>query len=126
MTRIVTTTWRPDTGGGRITYDWDRDVPAAQRVHFNWQILENDGLHGDLDGDDFCLALWGDNQMKNLIEKMVRSRLQTTDDAPLDWQWSFDAQRVLHIEIGGFNADRNFVQGAADTQFGPGRVAVDG
>jgi hypothetical protein len=30
---LTRTTWRPDTCGCEIVYEWDRDLPAEERVH---------------------------------------------------------------------------------------------
>ena len=45
--------------------------------------------------------------------------------AEAGFTWSFDANRVLRVSIPGLTVpERNAIQAACDTRFGPGKVVV--
>lgn len=122
-------TWRPDTCGCEIEYEWDDAVPAEQRVHTPVKVT---GCEHHQAGDHVAkyTKVLKENQSKNKVLGAILDGVTTAVDVLLDendkpikklkrgkkYLWSFDAQRNLVVQLDGFTpkekADAQSVSGA--------------
>lgn len=114
---INITTWHPDTCGCEIDYSWDDTVSQDQRVHTpvkithckDHQSLKSQSTQAAFD------AIMKENQSKNMVlhhvlENFPEVVATTTNDegtqtkklkAGCQYNWSFDQNRNLQVEVVG-------------------------
>lgn len=142
MVNIQVTQWRPDTCHCRLEFAWDAELPEDQRVHTFFGDLGPCAEHSALQGLAKYTAALDQNKRKNITlgEAMTRfsSQLTTTDATTgaiilkegITFNWSFTGvndTRVLTVSFSGVTLttnQKNTLQGALNTLFGPGKVIV--
>jgi hypothetical protein len=132
---INTTTWRPDTCGCEIEYDWDGSVPAEQRVHTVSRVNKKCAAHASTpDIETHFNTVMEENSRKNKHIGLIVDNFSTlTTLAPNGSKilkdnvvnWSYDANRVLQITITGLTTNqKNTLQTLSNTLLGSGKVVV--
>lgn len=90
---IKFTTWRPDTCGCEIVYEWDDNVPGDNRIHtlkhFNTRCIH----HSKTTISDDLESARENNIRKNTILKELH------DNNIDDVKWDFDEDRNLIISL---------------------------
>lgn len=128
---IHRTRWSPDTCGCVVDYEWDDADPAEGRAFTLVGVVARCPAHGQLPP----AGLWGQVRDENLRKNRVFGRVleqpglskQGAADLAdgIEYAWSFDDKRVLHVEVKGATpAQRQAVQRAADSDHGGGKVRV--
>mgnify|MGYP001616653995 CR=1 FL=1 len=108
-------TWRPDTCGCEIEYEWEDTLTVEQRVHTPTKAT---GCEHHLTGDHSAkyTQVLKENQTKNKVLGAILDGVSTAVDILLDendkpikklkkgkkYLWSFDAQRNLVVSCDGF------------------------
>lgn len=110
---ITTTQWSPDTCGCVIEYEADTDRPEKD-VNLK-RYVKTCPIHSMKPMDDVL----AENRMKN---HAVNEVAKSEDKKPLDFRWSFDGNRILHIAGA---AKKNMAQAAVDALLGTGKVIID-
>ena len=126
---IKITTWRPDTCGCELEYEWDDTTTGDNRVHTFKRATRQCPAHAGLTPKNCYNNTLDENKRKNILfgeilEKMpsvVQEKLQadgtkTKELKPgLEYKWSFDANRNLEVDLVGFSvAEKNEVKGLAN------------
>lgn len=86
---ITTTTWKPDTCGCTITYNFDTEHP--ENDVYNYQVIEKCEHHTDISDADLPMQIKSENTSKNLITADIKEK------QGVDVDWSFDENRNLVI-----------------------------
>lgn len=83
------TTWRPDTCGCEIVFEWDETIPASERQH-EFKKFNKKCQHHNAEPD--MAKIHDENKTKNAavseVEKLTKK-----------YSWSFDAGRNLIITL---------------------------
>lgn len=87
---ITTTTWRPDTCGCTLTYNYDTEHP--EKDIYNYQVIEKCEHHADISDADLPAQIKSENTSKNLVVEDIK----INQDIEVDW--SFDEDRNLVID----------------------------
>jgi hypothetical protein len=143
MVNMKITRWRPDTCNCTIEYEWDKDLPAADRVHTGTAIVKDCPDHaGITDPVQFYDVIADENSRKNKIWNQLIDPANFPDIAELDEQgnftfkngevvtWHFtgvDDARVLNVDLSGTSLNqgqKNSAQNWADTNLGAGKVLI--
>jgi hypothetical protein len=140
---LHTTIWSPDTCKCTISYEWDDELSATDRVHTPVAILKDCPEHSGLgDAVSFYNALIDENKRKN----KALGRLKNVTDFPelaeigdegqivfkngVVINWSFtgsDDTRVLNVDLSQTPLSANqkdLAQTWADNEFGTGKVVI--
>ncbi len=144
MVNINTTQWSPDTCDCIIEYQWDRDLPADQRVHILSRYVNRCAIHA-VQADDTTRwnTILEENPRKNQALQLI------IDNAPLSFvdintnpdsstYKTLKAGLSLSVSVSGTPPNRvftltlisttltqtqkNAVQNALNTRFGTGKV----
>ena len=118
--------WRPDTCDCVLDYAWDDTDPPQTRNH-SLEALISRGVEAAhltiLDPRALYAAIVDENTRKNSIPALAKQAKPAFLDS--DYTWSFDANRVLIVNIAGLSvAQKALLQNLADTQLGVGKVVV--
>ena len=131
---INTTTWSPDTCGCVFEYQWDTDVPPAQRTHNFSRVLKTCSVHVSGLPQEKYDAVLEENQRKNKAFGLIAT--QDVDFAIVDEKgnkapntekltYSFDAQRNLIITAAGIKlASKESLTQALNSQFANKKVTI--
>lgn len=87
---ITTTTWKPDTCGCTITYDFDTEHP--ENDIYNYQVIEKCESHININDADLPTQIKKENVSKNLVVEDIKVKQAVEVD------WSFDEDRNLVID----------------------------
>lgn len=130
---LKTTTWKPDTCGCVIEYEWDDAVSENVRTHKVKNIIKNCGLHGKTLEEEVYNSVLDENQRKNkmlgaIIDKIpsaTENRIQEDGSfikqlkAGLQYNWKFNADRNLEVNLVGFSAaNKSAIKVLANSLFG--------
>ena len=121
---IRTTTWRPDTCGCVIEYDWDDAVPAAARVH-SFRSCGRCAIHQALAPTDAAAyaLVEAENKDKNRAVAAAIAAVPRLAGRHDEVAWAFDGARALDIVLpGGPSAGERTAARAAATALGLSRA----
>ena len=124
-----TTRWTPDTcpvPGCVIEYTWDDTVPQDSRVHSLGTYVRKCALHTALSNAVAYAAVLDENPRKNLAFSDLKAVIATLDEDQYKGLWSYNASRVLVINLGALATagQKTTIQAAADKRFGAGKVII--
>ena len=110
--KLNITKWRPDTCGCEIDYQWDADEPVETRTHTATNVVTCPAHSGTT--VEVHTKLLKENQGKNKAIGKIMEDVDMADDVVdekgnvtkkfkpgKDVKWSFDANRVLELDIIG-------------------------
>ena len=136
---IKITTWRPDTCECEIEYSWDDSLDENTRVHTAHKINKACSVHQTVADKVLHYGIvLEENQRKNKlygailenIPAVVQDVLQPDGSitkqlkAGLDYKWSFDANRIMEIDLVGFTVvPKTAIQNLANILF-PNKVKI--
>lgn len=125
---IKVTRWSPDTCGCKIEYEWDTELDGLQRVHTWVNTVRTCAAHTAHSGPPLYVVVHEENTRKNWMLGILEASFPEMPKGGEQYAWSFDADRVLHVQLpkGTTGTQRNQMKAAADIQFGPGLVVLDG
>ena len=129
--------WKPDTCGCEIEYEWDDDDADAD-AHTAKRVIVACSAHAAPAGPGPHLGLLlAENRRKNgILRRALANIPRLADQGPdgtralkdgIEFVWSYDAARVLHVSFGGLNLsgqERGSLQALADAEFGAGKILV--
>lgn len=96
--RMTKNTWRPDTCGCVLEFEFDADEPEETRVHTPTKVVKACQHHPDGAGPEaHHAAVLAENQLKNRALNEVLA--QIPDELKKDVSWSLDAERKVIISV---------------------------
>lgn len=121
---IKTTRWSPDTCKCILEFQWDTDKSLSKRTHTFLPPTEICPLHSSVHISEISDVVYEENLRKNWSLDIVHSRVSSLTLE--DILWNYTEERVLILELSGLVSknNRDFIQDAVDTQFGPGKVMI--
>jgi hypothetical protein len=121
---IRETTWRPDTCGCEIVYQWDDSVAEAQRTHEVSGITKRCAAHASHDDQNGFTAVIDENKRKNIAFEEVKKIVPAL--TPEFFKYEFDGNRVLKITLTGpSQAEKAQIAAALNAKFGSGKTKVE-
>ena len=136
---IKTNLWRPDTCECEMEYEWDDAVDQNSRVHTISEVKKSCPAHAGLVGKvKIYNVVMDENKRKNIIFGKILENIPTAveeiiqDDGSIvkqlkkgkNYNWSFDANRILQVDLVGFtDAEKNAVKTLANSFF-PNKVTI--
>lgn len=119
-----TTTWKPDTCGCVLEYEWDDQLPQNERIHSFKTLIGQCPDHLGLTDSKVYEHVLAENQTKNKVLgealknitklKTIKVNEDGTEteilDPKISYEWSFtgkDDQRVLVVNFKGVNLTTN-------------------
>lgn len=138
---INRTRWSPDTCECVIEYSWDDSVPAENRTHSLYNVVQRCPAHNALSSLDIFSTLMDENPRKNnalshVLDNGPTSLFDTTSEGArvlkgnitFNFSWSGTApDRVLTINFTGINLtqnQKNSIQTFLNNRFGSGKVLI--
>lgn len=120
------TLWRPDTCGCEIEFEWDDSDPAEARAHGVSRVLKRCAAHGGHNDESCFNVVLEENRRKNRSLGLTKEKLGLSEDQARKIGWSFDGDRVLHLDLGAEVAAGagNSHQDELDAVLGQGKVKV--
>lgn len=124
------TTWRPDTCGCVLEYEWDDAVSENERTHAISKVVHACEFHKDKPNkekhfEDVLAENQGKNRMHAKILNSGSSAVEevTQEDGSVvkklkagkEFRWSFDANRNLEVDLVGFTTgEKNHIKSIND------------
>ncbi len=135
-------TWYPDTCNGcAVTYTFDDELPAEQRVISFKRIEKDDDAHKDKTPQKQFDAILEENQRKNKAIKSIMDAdptLTETKDGTVQLkqdvkiEYSYDKDRLLHLKVNNEDIAEPVtqevkveLQTAVTSDIGEGKVSVE-
>jgi len=133
------TTWRPDTCGCVILYQWDDAVPDDQLVHTVYQISKKCSFHQNTlsNGEHFTVVQDENTRKNRAIGKILADFPALTEQVTIDGEtltrmkrgvmsWSFDDTRKLILDAHGNLSvgEKIVVRAALNNMFGAGKADI--
>lgn len=111
---ITKTTWRPDTCGCVIVYEWDTEVPEDERTHALISI-QKCVRHTAEDTDSVAYTkAKTDNETKNIVVSDIKETL----DIDVNSLWAYDEAGVLCFDVSALPEDEKLEVYAALEKYG--------
>lgn len=129
------TRWSPDTCGCSFEYEWDDELPEAERNHTVVSVpnkCEHHAHHEEKHAH-FSTIIDENGRKNKLHADIIKNfpHLTKTDEEgntvlKIDaFKWNFDKDRILHVEIKGLNnLEKSSFQAMVDKSHGQKKVKV--
>lgn len=129
---IKVTTWRPDTCGCVIQYEWDDSLSNDLRVHTGKNIEKTCESHKNIiEAKELYIQLTEENQRKNLFLKEVIDTIPTLKETKVKedgsveerlkkgvtYEYLFDDKRNLVVDFKGEVVDKNVLKLISSSKF---------
>ena len=136
---IKITTWKPDTCGCVLEYEWDDTQPENARVHTFRGANIKCTHHQYLVDNTHWNQVLDENQTKNKIHGLLLENFPNLVDIVtekngeivkkfkpnIEYKWAFDINRKLEVEIiGGSIADKTKLKDLSDTKIGLNKIKI--
>jgi len=126
---IRETTWSPDTCQCILSYSWDDTEAEDVRQHTFSKGIKLCSEHErlKLSGKSLYTAVVSENTRKNGTLERLRLAAQLSEGADVPCKWSFDAERVLELDLQQIaltSAKKSTLQAELDTVFGENKVRI--
>ena len=131
--------WRPDTCDCELVYEWDDALDENSRVHTISAVNKTCPAHSSItDKTKHYNTVLEENKRKNILYGKILENMPTAveeitqEDGSVakqlkkgrDYKWSFDAERVLQVDLVGFTiAEKDALKILADDLF-PNKVTI--